>query len=113
MYEYEDTGSDIDNNNRVSSYLTYKLDINDVSLRVKGILAPVGSPPDDQLIYMDMDKFKEADIEIIIQSYEHPQYSQLWAKENNGDFISHLSVIDLLFNCGEKSLEVLIGKNKK
>lgn len=63
--------------------------------------------------YMDMDQFKKADIEIIIQSYEHPQYLQLWSKENNGDFISHLSVIDLLFNCGEKSLEVLISKNEK
>lgn len=60
--------------------------------------------------YMDMDQFKQANIEIVVQSYTHPKYSQLWQKENNGDFISHLSVIDLLFNCGEKSLDVLLGK---
>ena len=52
--------------------------------------------------YIAEDDFRENSIELIYQQFEHPVYNQLW-----GDFISNLSVIDLLFNEGEKSLGIL------
>ena len=54
--------------------------------------------------YIDMEFFKNAGISIIFQDYQHPNYQQLYK-----DFISHLSVIDLLFNCGSESLSILAG----
>ncbi len=57
--------------------------------------------------YMDFDLFRQAGIEVLVQQYLHPVYPQVWAK-NGTDFISHLSVIDLLFNCGPQSLSLLL-----
>ena len=54
--------------------------------------------------YIDDRLFAAAGIEIEYQDYQHPVYSQL-----HGEFISHLSVIDLLFNCGPKSMELLVS----
>ncbi len=45
------------------------------------------------------------DIETRFQDYVHPVYPQL-----NSGFISHLSVVDLLMNCGPTSLEILTWK---
>lgn len=53
--------------------------------------------------YAQVADFERAGVELIFQDYRHPQYSQL-----HGGFASHLSIIDLLFNCGSKSLEVLM-----
>lgn len=41
-------------------------------------------------------------------NYHHPYYNQLWLKEQG--FISHLSMIDLLFNHGRDSLSILTGQ---
>ncbi len=54
--------------------------------------------------YMDITRFKESRIRVLFQKYEHPVYPQLF-----GDFVSHLSVIDLLLNCGPEGA-ALIGK---
>lgn len=54
--------------------------------------------------YIAEQDFKENNIELIYQQFKHPIYHQLW-----GDFIPNLSIIDLLFNEGEKSLEILMG----
>jgi len=54
--------------------------------------------------YMELDRFKANEIEVIFQDYTHPGYPQLF-----GEFQSHMSIIDLLFNCGEKSREILSG----
>lgn len=56
--------------------------------------------------YLDMKKFDDNGIEVIVQDYQHPQYNQVWMKKG-GEFISCLSVIDLLFNCGKESLGIL------
>ena len=56
--------------------------------------------------YADVDSFRRAGIEVIFQNYNHPRYNQL-----HGEFISHLSILDLLFNCGGKSLEILMEGN--
>jgi hypothetical protein len=52
--------------------------------------------------YMNEEYLHQHQIDIRIQQYRHPVYPQL-----HGPFVPYLSVIDLLFNCGEESLEVL------
>jgi hypothetical protein len=49
--------------------------------------------------YMNLERFKERGVDVIVQNFKHPVYSQLY-----GSFQSHLSVVDLLFNCGPDSL---------
>ena len=56
--------------------------------------------------YAIISDFKNNNIEPIFQKYLHPEYNQTGNK-----FISHLSVIDLIFNCGSKSLDI-INKNQ-
>jgi hypothetical protein len=59
--------------------------------------------------YMDVARFVEAGIEVQVQAYTHPPYPQRYQP-----FVSHLAVIDLLFNCGPESLQVLrSGRNWK
>ena len=61
-------------------------------------LSPSGSKP-----YIDENNlFYESKIELSYQQYCHPEYRQLY-----GDFIPYMSVIDLLFNEGEKSLGII------
>ncbi len=54
----------------------------------------------DGVKYMNMDSFSRRGIGVIIQDFQHPAYPQVF-----GAFQSHMSVVDLLFNCGEKSLD--------
>jgi hypothetical protein len=56
--------------------------------------------------YAKIDDFKNAGINVIFQDYNHPTYKQLY-----GDFISNLSVIDLLFNCGPDSYKIIMSDN--
>ncbi len=56
--------------------------------------------------YADEVTFREAGITPIFQDYHHPIYSQLY-----GGFQSHLSIVDLLFNCGDDSLDILMSGN--
>lgn len=53
--------------------------------------------------YLDKDKFKRARIKLIYQNFKCPVYKQSF----NISFISNLSVIDLIFNCGRKSKDIL------
>ena len=57
--------------------------------------------------YADIESFKKKEINTIFQNYKHPTYHQL-----HGKFISNLSIIDLLFNCGSKSLEIINFEQK-
>ena len=55
--------------------------------------------------YLDEDKLNEVGIKVIWQDYNHPYYNQnMWG---NNVFIPYLSVIDLLFNHGKESLDIL------
>jgi hypothetical protein len=58
--------------------------------------------------YIDVNVFERNGISITFQDYNHPKYPQMY-----GDFISHLSMIDLLFNCGPESLNILTGGRVK
>jgi hypothetical protein len=52
--------------------------------------------------YMDMERFKQAGIEVIFQDFKHRTYSQLF-----GTFEPFMSVVDLLFNHGKESLNII------
>ncbi len=56
--------------------------------------------------YAKKEDFTKEGIKAYFQDFKHPEYPQLW-----GEFTPYLSVIDLLFNCGEKSLEILMRNN--
>ena len=52
--------------------------------------------------YIEPEKFEGAGIELKWFEYNHPIYPQI-----RGDFISHLSAIDLLFNTGEDAINYI------
>lgn len=58
--------------------------------------------------YMDLERFKQENVKVIFQEFTHPTYPQQFEKLG---FIPYLSIIDLLFNRGGKSLDVIKGKN--
>ena len=53
--------------------------------------------------FIDLKRF-EKDIKVLFQDYRHPAYAQVYRP-----FISHMSALDLLLNCGDKSLDILLG----
>ena len=55
-------------------------------------------------VYLDTERFKREGIELIFQEFEPPRYPQLFPEAG---FIPELSIVDLLFNCGPRSLEIL------
>lgn len=57
--------------------------------------------------YLEEDRFETAGIKLEYSDFVHPTYPQLW-----GDFIPGLSIIDLIFNCGPESIDILLKKNK-
>jgi hypothetical protein len=56
--------------------------------------------------YIDVPSFSERRIRVVFQDYRHPTYEQRF-----GTFISHLSFVDLLFNCGPRSAEMAFAGN--
>lgn len=55
--------------------------------------------------YLDHIKFEEAGIHVEYHEYAHPVYPQQYTS-----FVPYMSVIDLLFNCGKESNEILMLK---
>ncbi|MCX7982783.1 MAG: WbqC family protein [Syntrophales bacterium] len=53
--------------------------------------------------YMDLQAYESAGVKVIFQEFRHPVYRQLFSRE----FISHLSVIDLIYNHGPESLNII------
>jgi len=56
--------------------------------------------------YVDEKEFASAGIRLEYHGYRHPTYTQL-----HGEFVSHLSIIDLLMNHGSRSLEILVDRS--
>ncbi len=56
--------------------------------------------------YADTEKFKGAGVTPIFQSYTHPTYKQL-----HGEFVPYMSIVDLLFNEGPRSQDILMSNN--
>ncbi|RJO64259.1 MAG: hypothetical protein C4540_05100 [Candidatus Omnitrophota bacterium] len=61
--------------------------------------------------YLEQDKFIKAGITLEYQEFVHPQYRQQFLSRND-DFIPCMAIIDLLFNEGHKSKEILYISNK-
>jgi len=53
-------------------------------------------------VFLESAPFEKAAITVEFQNYVHPNYRQLF-----GEFLPNMSVIDLLFNEGDRSLSVL------
>ncbi len=53
--------------------------------------------------YLDMGLWNSTGLKIMFQKYHHPQYTQF----NNSEFQPYMNILDLLFNCGNNSLEIL------
>ena len=56
--------------------------------------------------YADVESFRAGNVACHFQDYRHPTYRQL-----HGAFASHLSVIDLIFNCGPDAFPILMSGN--
>jgi hypothetical protein len=95
----------------------------DTSLYVASELGDFPQGPDERLIaitkrfgsdtylagagareYMDLAKYDKSGVKVIFQDFKHPVYSQLF-----GGFEPFMSVIDLIFNHGDKSLMLIRG----
>lgn len=59
-------------------------------------------------VYNDPEEFEKRGIELDYQNFNHPIYVQRF-----GNFDSHLSIIDLLFNCGPESIELIRKQRNK
>jgi hypothetical protein len=58
--------------------------------------------------YADESSFNKKGIKIFFQNYNHPQYKQM-----HGEFLPYMSAIDLLFNEGDRSKDILLSGNIK
>jgi hypothetical protein len=56
--------------------------------------------------YADVESFRASGVEPYFQDYRHPQYRQL-----HGEFQPYMSIVDLLFNEGPSSREILMSGN--
>jgi hypothetical protein len=57
-------------------------------------------------VYLDKKAFEDSGIKLILQDWHCPEYEQLFPQFG---FIPDLSILDLLFNHGPKSLEILMS----
>lgn len=55
--------------------------------------------------YMDVEAFLRKGIRVLNQNFQHPVYPQLFS-----GFQDHLSIVDLIFNCGPESAAVIQGR---
>lgn len=57
--------------------------------------------------YLDLDLYKQNDIEVYFQDFHYPVYKQMGV----GEFVPYLSILDLYFNYGPESLDVILKEN--
>jgi hypothetical protein len=62
--------------------------------------------------YLDENRFEATGIKIEWHNYKHPYYNQKIWKSTPNTFISHLSILDLLFNHGKESKNIITGRIK-
>lgn len=58
--------------------------------------------------YLEEDKFFKAGLKLEYQKFNYPQYNQVYTTKGI-PFLPNMSAIDLLFNYGEKSINILRG----
>ncbi len=54
--------------------------------------------------YLDLESFSEENIDVEFSEYIHPEY-----KQYHGEFIPYMSIVDLIFNHGSESLNILMS----
>lgn len=59
--------------------------------------------------YLRFEEFGPNGIKCTVHDFKHPVYKQFG---NEGDFVSRLSMVDLLFNYGEGAMEVVMNSRK-
>ncbi|MBU1044176.1 MAG: WbqC family protein [Candidatus Omnitrophica bacterium] len=59
--------------------------------------------------YLDIAEFTKSRIDLEYQNFGHPNYLQQFTSEKK-DFYPYMSIVDLLFNAGPKSMEILRKK---
>ena len=69
------------------------------SLGAKQYVSPLGSA---EYLLQELDVLVDEGIGVVFQHYEHPQYRQLFPP-----FCPYASTLDLIFNEGERALEIL------
>jgi len=57
--------------------------------------------------YLDLDLFKQANLQVVFQDYQHPTYRQF----QKGPFAPGMGIIDLMFNCGPESAEIIASSS--
>jgi hypothetical protein len=62
-------------------------------------ISPLGSAV---YLLQEIDIFQRRSIEVVFQNYEHPIYRQMFPP-----FVPYASILDLLFNEGDRSLEIV------
>ena len=62
---------------------------------------------DSDRAYIDWPRLQAAGIAIQSQEFDHPTYQQLW-----GDFVPHLSALDMLFCCGPETANILDARRR-
>lgn len=75
----------------------------DMCLQLKADVYVFGAQGRD---YANIESFRAAGVEPYFQDYRHPQYRQL-----HGEFKPYMSVIDLLFNEGPRSRDIVMSGN--
>jgi hypothetical protein len=58
--------------------------------------------------YLDVEQMGRSGIGVIWQHFDHPRYPQRFQERG---FVSHLAFLDLIFNCGEQSRDVLFDRS--
>ena len=60
--------------------------------------------------YMNLNDYEARNVKVVFQNFDYPIYPQ----QNSKEFISKLSILDLLFNCGiEKSRKIFWNNVRK
>ena len=72
-----------------------------LSLKADTYLSGIGGKK-----YLDEDKFNATGINVTYQDYTHPIYEQQFKEVG---FQPNMSIIDLIFNCGEKSKDIMFS----
>ncbi len=60
--------------------------------------------------YLEEEKFRQAGIKLEYQRFTHPRYQQVYAAKPD-EFMPNMAAIDLLFNEGENSRQILKSEN--
>ncbi len=60
------------------------------------------SPPGSKEYLKEGSLFDSSNIKVNYFNFNHPKYEQLW-----GEFLPYMSLIDMIFNCGDESIELI------